>query len=55
LIALPSQIDMARRNRGTAPLDRALWRSLRRPYWLAKRRIPEWLPISPSRGALNTL
>jgi hypothetical protein len=26
---------------GTAPLDRATWLSLRRPYWLAKRRIPD--------------
>lgn len=50
-----SQIDMARRNAGTVPLDRAVWLSLWRPYWLAKRRIPEWLPLSPSRGALNTL
>jgi hypothetical protein len=50
-----SQIDMALRKWGTAPLDRATWLSLWRPYWLAKRRIPEWLPIAPSRGALNTL
>jgi hypothetical protein len=50
-----SQIDMGLRKWGTAPLDRATWLSLWRPYWLAKRRIPEWLPIAPSRGALNTL
>lgn len=25
-------------------LDRAIWTCLWRPYWLAKRRIPEWLP-----------
>jgi hypothetical protein len=47
------QIDMERRKWGTAPLDRATWLSLGRPYWLTKRHIPEWLPISPSRGALN--
>lgn len=27
--------------------DRAAWRALWRPYWLAKRRIPDWLPVSP--------
>jgi hypothetical protein len=29
--------------------------SLWRPYWLAKRRIPHWLPIAPSREALEML
>ena len=38
-----------------APLDRASWLSLWRPYWLAKRRIPEWLAIAPSRDALDRL
>ena len=50
-----SQIDMGQRKWGSIPLDRATWLSLWRPYWLVKRRIPEWLPIAPSRGALNTL
>jgi hypothetical protein len=50
-----SRIDMGQRDWGTAPLDRASWLSLWRPYWLAKRRIPEWLPIAPSRGALEAL
>jgi hypothetical protein len=50
-----SQIDMAPRDWGTAPLDRAIWLSLWRPYWLAKRRIPQWLPMAPSRGALEAL
>jgi hypothetical protein len=50
-----SQIDMKRRDWGTATLDRPTWLSLWRPYWLAKRRIPDWLPLAPSRGALNTL
>jgi hypothetical protein len=35
-----SQIDMRRRDWGTAPLDRTAWLSLWR-YWLAKRRIPD--------------
>jgi len=49
------QIKMGWRDWGTAPLDRAAWLSLWRPYWLAKRRIPAWLPVSPSRGALDAL
>jgi hypothetical protein len=38
-----------------APLDRAAWMALWKPYWIAKRRIPDWLPLSPSRGALEAL
>jgi hypothetical protein len=49
------QIDTERRKWGTAPLDRATWLSLWRPYWLAKRHIPEWLPVSPSRDAFEGL
>ncbi|MBI3196427.1 MAG: hypothetical protein HYZ40_02735 [Rhodospirillales bacterium] len=37
------------------PLDRATWTSLWRPYWLAKRRFPVWLPLAPSRRALERL
>lgn len=50
-----SQVEMGWRDWGTAPLDRAAWQSLWRPYWIAKRRIPEWLPMAPSRGALEAL
>ncbi|MGY8664057.1 hypothetical protein Q3C01_17045 [Bradyrhizobium sp. UFLA05-109] len=50
-----SKIDMAQRKWGTAPLDRDTWLSLWRPYWLAKRRIPTWLPVLPSRDALEAL
>ena len=50
-----SQIDMRQRNWGSAPLDRASWLSLWRPYWLAKRHIPEWLPLAPSHKALGML
>ncbi|UFZ03122.1 hypothetical protein LQG66_28345 [Bradyrhizobium ontarionense] len=38
-----------------APFDGATWRGLWRPYWLAKRRIPKWLPLAPSRRALEAL
>jgi hypothetical protein len=40
---------------GIRPLHRPTWPSLSQPYWLAKRRIPEWLPIAPSRDALESL
>jgi len=49
------QIDMRQHKWGRVPLDRATWTSLWRPYWLAKRRIPEWLPVAPSRSALGAL
>jgi hypothetical protein len=48
-------IDMSERNWGSTPLDRPTWLSLWRPYWLAKRRLPDWLPLAPSRGALAGL
>jgi hypothetical protein len=50
-----TEIDMRWRKRGAAPLDRATWLALWRPYWLARRRIPEWLPIAPSRRAFDAL
>ena len=48
-------IDPKWRRWGTAPLDAAAWRALWRPYWLAKRRLPAWLPLGPSRDALEAL
>ena len=35
-----------------APLDRSTWQQMWKPYWLAKRTIPAWLPLSPSMDAL---
>jgi hypothetical protein len=49
------QIEAERRKWDTVKLDRATWISLWRPYWLAKRHIPDWLPIAPSRDALQVL
>ncbi len=49
------ELDTKPRDWNTVRPDRAIWLSLWRPYWLAKRRIPEWLPIAPSRGALRVL
>ncbi|HYD05762.1 MAG TPA: hypothetical protein VEC60_08550 [Reyranella sp.] len=40
---------------GSVPLDRATWISLWRPYWVTKGRIPAWLPLAPSRRALEAL
>jgi hypothetical protein len=48
-------VDMQRLKRNTAPLDAAAWRSFWRPYWLAKRCFPSWLPLAPSRRALQAL
>jgi len=38
-----------------ASLDRAMWIELWRPYWLAKRCFPEWLPLRSSVDALYNL
>lgn len=40
---------------GAVPPDRASWVRLWRPYWLAKRALPAWLPLSPSARELNRL
>ncbi|CAN5543829.1 hypothetical protein BH10PSE6_BH10PSE6_31500 [soil metagenome] len=48
-------VDPKERQWGSVPLDQPTWTSLWRPYWLAKRRIPKWLPLTPSREALRTL
>jgi hypothetical protein len=37
------------------PFDRVAWVALWRPYWLAKQRFPEWLPLAPSRPAFRAL
>lgn len=50
-----STIQLDRPSWGAVPLDRCSWLALWRPYWLAKQRIPDWLPIAPSRGALEAL
>jgi hypothetical protein len=47
-------IDPGKRKRDSV-LDRAIWLQLWRPYWLAKRRIPEWLPLRPSHKTLWAL
>ncbi len=49
------QIETGRIKWRQAPLDLATWRRLWRPYWLAKRRIPDWLPLAPSRAAFAAL
>jgi len=40
---------------GSAPLDRAMWSALWRPYWLGRRCIPDWLPLTPTRRALELI
>lgn len=39
----------------SVPLHRTVWTKLWKPYWLAKRRIPKWLPLMPSRSILEAL
>jgi hypothetical protein len=52
--------DLLQLNRWKKPwpptyLDRDMWRELWKPYWMAKRRFPEWLPLRPSIDALDDL
>jgi hypothetical protein len=45
-------VNMNRRAWNEVPIDRGTWNALWKPYWVAKKRIPNWLPIAPSRFAL---
>jgi hypothetical protein len=49
------EIDVNWLKHDKAPLDRSTWMALWRPYWLAKQRIPGWLPLWPTRIALGEL
>jgi len=51
----PMSVLAAKRARRDSPPDIALWRKLWRPYWLAKRRLPAWLPLAPSWRAIAAL
>jgi hypothetical protein len=37
------------------PFTQSAWTDMWKPYWLAKRRIPAWLPLVASRDALGNL
>jgi hypothetical protein len=37
------------------PIDRRGWIELWRPYWIAKQRLPAWLPLAPSAKAISDL
>ena len=49
------QLETNRLEWDAVPLDRGIWVSLWKPYWLAKRSFPEWLPVTPSRYVLEAL
>lgn len=49
------EIDAKRLDYREAKFNAAAWRKLWRPYWLAKRRIPVWLPLAPSDTAFYAL
>jgi hypothetical protein len=44
-----------RDEREAPQIDAKAWRAMWRPYWLAKRRFPNWLPIEPSFRAFDDL
>jgi hypothetical protein len=49
------RVTMNERALDAAPLDRASWVAFWRPYWLDRGRLPDWLPLCPSRDALKAL
>jgi hypothetical protein len=48
-------VDAARLAYKDATFDAAAWRAFWRTYWIAKRRIPAWLPLRPSENAFYDL
>jgi hypothetical protein len=42
-------------NSDSAPVSAKCWRNTWRPYWLAKQRIPKWLPLVPQQWWMDTL
>jgi len=48
-------LDDTRRGRREVEFNRKAWAEMWRPYWLAKGRIPQWLPLCPSTEALYEL
>lgn len=48
-------VDRTIRPWNSPPLGTAVWTELWRPYWIAKKRIPAWLPLRPTRAVLNAL
>jgi len=48
-------VDLKRFETKSGAMDSVFWRQLWRRYWLAKKRIPQWLPLQPSIGALYAL
>ncbi|MBP6013602.1 MAG: PcfJ domain-containing protein [Alphaproteobacteria bacterium] len=51
----PLAISRPARAWGTVPLDRCAWRKTWRYYWLSKKCIPSWLPLTPSYDAMSQL
>ena len=50
-----AQINTTPRAWDDDSFNRAAWNALWKPYWVAKRRFPQWLPLAPSRHALDLL
>ncbi|MEZ5957795.1 MAG: PcfJ domain-containing protein [Hyphomonadaceae bacterium] len=50
-----TETDPARFTTTVTKLNPVVWRRLWRPYWMAKKRIPSWLPLTPGVSALYDL
>jgi hypothetical protein len=51
-----AKLDWAmHKDRPWRDLDQRRWAALWRPYWLDKRRFPDFLPLKASRDALTDL
>jgi hypothetical protein len=51
-LLLQDQMTQALPAPRTVTLDRSVWRSLWKPYWLAKGHFPVWLPLAPTWEAM---
>jgi hypothetical protein len=48
-------LDVTRFQTKVARVDGRSWRRMWRPYWIAKQRIPSWLPLTPDTPAIYAL
>ncbi|MBI1186638.1 MAG: hypothetical protein GC206_04795 [Alphaproteobacteria bacterium] len=51
----PAALELTPRRWDDAALSPPAWRALWREYWLAMRRVPDWLPLAGTRAHIHAL